>query len=961
MTRARLSGIIPATCGARGVVVLNYAVNGIQNGSPDGIALIDGSNTVVEFLSYEGVMVATNGPASGLTSTDIGVIEPDSTPTGLSLARTATGTWNAPAANSFGTCNDDGDPNPPAEVTSVTVSPTTATIAQGATQSFTASALDATSQPIPGVVFTWTSSAATVATVNASGVATGVAAGDAVITATAPNGIAGTAGLHVDATPPTQAPDLRFTEIHYDNAGTDTGEAIEVEGPAGTVLTGVSIVLYNGNGGTTYNAQPLTGTIPATCGDRGVVVVNYPTDGIQNGSPDGFALVAGNQVIEFLSYEGAFAATNGPAINLTSTDILASQTNAAAGLSLQRDSHNAWRSATSTFGACNVDGDPTPVGNRIIFSGRLASDPPLPVNFEDQIFASLRDANGPVATTFTWASETPTIAAIDQRGVLTALAAGTAIIRATAADGTTDTLSLPTRVPVASTTAQYAGNTEFGEPQDNDPSDDFIVRYAQYTASYNSNRGTPNWVSYDLDPTHFGTEDRCDCFTADPALPASFTHLTTADYTDAGSFAGFGIDRGHMARSFDRTSASLDNAVTYYFSNIVPQAADLNQGPWSDLEFVLGDLVRFQDKEVYIIAGVAGNKGTLKNEGKVIIPTSTWKVAVILPHDRGLADIDDYTDLEIIAVNMPNDPGVRNVAWQTYMTTVDAIEQLSGYDLLALLPDDVEQAVESNTRPPIAAISGLPGAAEGTLAAFSAGASVDPNGSVVSYAWSFGDGTTASGPDVTHTYTQDGIFTVSVIVTDNDGLTDSASTTITVTNVAPVVGDFPGATVTAGQTYTAAGSFTDPGDQQWTATVNWGDGSAPSTALLAQRTFSLNHVYTAAGTYVVTVSIADDDASATRTQSVTVSPAAQPLSDAKALVDQLVAANKISRITGALLKAQIATVEFQLAHGLDLLAAISLRAVIAEIDLLVGLRRLSAVDAAPLRTLLTSVLESIAP
>lgn len=42
-----------------------------------------------------------------------------------------------------------------------------------------------------------------------------------------------------------------------------------------------------------------------------------------------------------------------------------------------------------------------------------------------------------------------------------------------------------------------------------------------------------------------------------------------------------------MARSFDRTTASLDNAVTDYFTNIVPQAADLNQGPWSDLEFVL--------------------------------------------------------------------------------------------------------------------------------------------------------------------------------------------------------------------------------------------------------------------------------------------------------------------------------------------------------------------------------------
>ena len=73
-----------------------------------------------------------------------------------------------------------------------------------------------------------------------------------------------------------------------------------------------------------------------------------------------------------------------------------------------------------------------------------------------------------------------------------------------------------------------------------------------------------------------------------------------------------------------------------------------------------------------------------------MIPTSTWKVAVILPHDQGLANVHDYRDLEVIAVNMPNEPGVRNVDWNTYLTTVDAIETLTGYDLLALLPDDVE-------------------------------------------------------------------------------------------------------------------------------------------------------------------------------------------------------------------------------------------------------------------------------
>ena len=188
-------------------------------------------------------------------------------------------------------------------------------------------------------------------------------------------------------------------------------------------------------------------------------------------------------------------------------------------------------------------------------------------------------------------------------------------LRATAADGTTATYSLPTRVAVASGVA-YPGNTEFGEPADADASDDFIVRHEQFTASYNPNRGTPNWVSYDLDAAHFGAEDRCDCFTMDPDLPASLPRIYDRDYTDAGAFHGYGIDRGHMARSFDRTTGSLDNARTYLFSNIVPQAADMNQGPWAILENDLGDLARVQDREVYIITGVGRQQGHAQERGQ---------------------------------------------------------------------------------------------------------------------------------------------------------------------------------------------------------------------------------------------------------------------------------------------------------------------------------------------------------
>ena len=78
-----------------------------------------------------------------------------------------------------------------------------------------------------------------------------------------------------------------ISEIHYDNVGADTGEALEIEAPVGFDLTGWQIVLYNGNGGAVYNTRTLAGAVPAA----GVVVATYPVDGIQNGSPDGIALV----------------------------------------------------------------------------------------------------------------------------------------------------------------------------------------------------------------------------------------------------------------------------------------------------------------------------------------------------------------------------------------------------------------------------------------------------------------------------------------------------------------------------------------------------------------------------------------------------------------------------------------------------------------------------------------------
>lgn len=153
-----------------------------------------------------------------------------------------------------------------------------------------------------------------------------------------------------------------INEIHYDNTGTDTGEAIEIAGPAGTDLTGWSIVLYNGATTEVYDTVNLSGSIPNQGNGFGTVVETFPTNGIQNGSPDGIALVdSSGSVIEFLSYEGSFTASNGPAAGLTSTDIGVSEgSSTPIGASLQLTGTGttaadfSWtETTTNTFGAIN--------------------------------------------------------------------------------------------------------------------------------------------------------------------------------------------------------------------------------------------------------------------------------------------------------------------------------------------------------------------------------------------------------------------------------------------------------------------------------------------------------------------------------------------------------------------------------------------------------------------------------
>ncbi len=403
-----LSGVIDDEGNMTGARSFTFV--GIQNGAPDGLALVDPGNNVMQFLSYEGTFIATNGPANGMMSTGIGVLETGAEPIGNSLQLTGTGSdysdfvWNAPLPQSPGSLNSNQTLEAPSGGPAVNVvlneviSPGACTDSYTITRTWTAT--DACSNAITHtqvivVIDTtppvWSSIlpgdiSVECDNVPAAAVLTADDNCDANVTISfnedrddgncphnytltrtwiatdnCSNAITHTQTITVsDTTPPVwdqnplpqdltvscdMVPDalvltatdnctdggmgaevLFINEIHYDNTGNDVNEFIEIAGAAGVNLTGYSLVLYNGANGLVYGTMPLIGTIPDEGNGTGALAFFYPVNGIQNGSPDGIALVQGATVLYFLSYEGAFLAIDGPAAGMLSINIGVSET-----------------------------------------------------------------------------------------------------------------------------------------------------------------------------------------------------------------------------------------------------------------------------------------------------------------------------------------------------------------------------------------------------------------------------------------------------------------------------------------------------------------------------------------------------------------------------------------------------------------------------------------------------------
>ncbi|WP_345162469.1 DNA/RNA non-specific endonuclease [Pontibacter saemangeumensis] len=236
------------------------------------------------------------------------------------------------------------------------------------------------------------------------------------------------------------------------------------------------------------------------------------------------------------------------------------------------------------------------------------------------------------------------------------------------------------------------GNPSNATADEGNP-DNYLLLKAQYALSYSRERSTPNWVSWHVGRDWLGAADRQDDFRSDPRLPGGWYRVTASSYT------GSGFDRGHNAPSADRTRSEEDNSATFLMTNMIPQAPRNNQETWANLEDYTRELVR-EGLEVYVVMGSygeggTGSKGSAKtiDQGRVTVPARIWKVLVVL--EAGEDDLERIsTGTRVIAVDTPNSNSVRP-DWGSYRTTVDALEQATGYDLLSAVPLQVQLALES--------------------------------------------------------------------------------------------------------------------------------------------------------------------------------------------------------------------------------------------------------------------------
>lgn len=205
---------------------------------------------------------------------------------------------------------------------------------------------------------------------------------------------------------------------------------------------------------------------------------------------------------------------------------------------------------------------------------------------------------------------------------------------------------------------------------------DRTKEYIGFTISFNADNRTPNYVAWELlGEETTGKSGRSNKFWTDPEIKGC---PSTSDYTRSG------YDRGHMCPSADQKWSREAMEDCFVMSNICPQDHALNNGAWKTLENKERQWAE-RDSALMIIAGPIYTPADTKRIGEagVRVPGAFFKVllAPYVDQPRGIAFV------------YPNMSAPGNM--QNYAMSIDALENITGYDFFPSLPDSIEEAVEA--------------------------------------------------------------------------------------------------------------------------------------------------------------------------------------------------------------------------------------------------------------------------
>jgi len=179
---------------------------------------------------------------------------------------------------------------------------------------------------------------------------------------------------------------------------------------------------------------------------------------------------------------------------------------------------------------------------------------------------------------------------------------------------------------------------------------------------------------------------------------------------------------------------------------------------------------------------------------------------------------------------------------------------------------------EDKNNPPVSLAGGPYAGYPNEKIFFYGGKSYDPDGQIISYHWSLGDGTTAQGPSVSCSYSQPGSYNIILTVTDNEDAVSTSSTTLLIVKANNPPEIISSASTKPGE-FTAQLLITvnDKDSDTISFIISWGDGSSPTTLILNDgQSTTQTHSYPGYGSYTIGITANDGNAVSSKTHTVNI-------------------------------------------------------------------------------------------